>query len=78
MEFARVRPEVLGNYEGTDRLRIGDVEDLQVEGGKISFAKVPAKVNVRWQLSKNRKKYFTFLPEEGCQALKEHLGISPR
>jgi hypothetical protein len=73
MAFSGVRPEVLGNYEGTDGLRVGDIEDLRVDGGKVTFAKIPAKVNVRWNLSKNRKKYFTFLPEEGCQALKDHL-----
>lgn len=71
--FSGLRPEVLGNYEGTDGLRIEDIEDMKIEGDKVSFAKIPAKVNVRWQLSKNRKKYFTFLPEEGCQVIKEHL-----
>ena len=74
--LAGLQPEVLGNFEGAEGLRIADMEDLRIEGDKVSFAKVPAKINVRWQLSKNRKKYFTFLPEEGCHAVKEHLNMS--
>ncbi|MDG6950156.1 MAG: hypothetical protein JRM77_10015 [Nitrososphaerota archaeon] len=73
MAFSGLRPESLGNYEGTDGIRIGDIPDMKIEGASVTFTKTPARVNVRWNISKNRKKFFTFLPEEGCTILKEHL-----
>jgi hypothetical protein len=71
MAFSGLRPEVLGNYEGTDGLTIGDIEDIDPES--LTFAKIPAKVNVRNGLSKTRLRYFTFLGQEGCKYLKDYL-----
>jgi hypothetical protein len=74
MAFSGLRIEVLGNFEGTDGLRVGDVSDLEIEAGKVTFKKIPARINVRRPLSKNHHKYFTFLPAEGCELLKDYLG----
>ncbi|MFH1821250.1 MAG: site-specific integrase [Methanobacteriota archaeon] len=73
MAFADLRPEVLGNFNGSDGLVIGDVPELEIEGGKVAFKKIPTMVMVRSPLSKTRHKYFTFLPGEGCTYLKEYL-----
>jgi len=67
MAFSGVRPETLGNYRGTDDLRIADLPELQIEKGKVDFRRIPAVVLVRADLSKTRQPYFTFLAEEGCR-----------
>ena len=69
----RVRPEVLGNHEALDGLRVGDLPELRIENGKIEFTKIPTIVNVRRELSKNPFEYFTFLSREGCEYLKDYL-----
>ena len=71
MSFSGLRPEVLGNYEGTDGLTLGDIEDLEID--TLAFKNVPAKINVRNGLSKTRLRYFTFLGSEGCSYLKDYL-----
>lgn len=68
-----VRIEVLGNYTGTDGLVIRDFPDLKIERESVSFAKQPALLTVRRQLSKAGHQYFTFLSEEGCEYLKDYL-----
>ena len=72
-----LRPESLGNYEGTDGLTLGDMPELVMENDsgevKVSFRKIPAMIVVRRDLSKTRHQYFTFLPAEGCRFLSEYL-----
>ena len=71
--FTGIRLGVIGNYKGTDGLKVKDIPDLQIEGDKISFLKVPCLVNIREELSKSGKKYFTFLGQEGCMYLQNYL-----
>ena len=71
--FTGVRLGVIGNYKGTDGLKLKDLPDLQIERDKITFLKVPCMVNVRKELSKSGKKYFTFLGHEGCSYLEAYL-----
>ena len=73
MAFSGLRPEVLGNIDGTDGLRLGDIPDLEISGKEIKIKKIPAQVIVRPELSKIRKKYFTFIGEEGVRYLLEYL-----
>ncbi|MDG6966177.1 MAG: site-specific integrase [Nitrososphaerota archaeon] len=75
MAFSGLRPESLGNYLGNDGLRLSDLRELEVKkkDGAVEFSKVPTIVVVRKTLSKARHQYFSFLPEEGCQYLKEYL-----
>ncbi|MHB8361185.1 MAG: site-specific integrase [Thermoplasmataceae archaeon] len=71
LALSGLRPESLGNYEGTDGLVIGDIEDLDID--KLTFTRIPAKVNVRNNLSKARFRYFSFLSEEGCMYMLDYL-----
>jgi len=71
--FADLRPESLGNHDGSDGLTLRDLPELRIEKGEVSFEKVPTMIIVRPNLSKARHKYFTFLINEGCTYLKEYL-----
>ncbi|MCI0563444.1 MAG: hypothetical protein MN733_33635, partial [Nitrososphaera sp.] len=53
--------------------KIGDLPEMVIVGKQIQFAKVPARIFVRSNLSKTRQKYFTFLSSEGCSYLREYL-----
>ena len=72
MAFSGLRPESLGDYEGTDGLRLGDLKDLHISD-EIQFEKVPATVMVKSKLSKARHQYFSFIGEEGATYIKEYL-----
>ena len=72
MAFSGLRPESLGDYEGTDGLRIGDLKDLHLSD-EIQFEKVPATVMVKSKLSKARHQYFSFIGEEGATYIREYL-----
>lgn len=79
MAFSGARPEVQGNHEGDDGLRIKDFPDLQIlsdEKGsqkEVMFAKIPTMILVKEGLSKSRRKYMTFVCEEGCELVKQYL-----
>jgi len=73
MAFGDLRPETIGNYDGTDGLRLKDFPELKIQNGKVIFEKIPTMVIVRATLSKTRCKYFTFLGDEGCTYLREYL-----
>jgi integrase len=70
-----LRPQVLGNFKGTDGLRVRDFPELKIAGKQVEFEKVPTKIVVRAELCKKRKEYFTFLSDEGCAILKEYLEL---
>jgi len=76
--FAGCRIEVLGNYVASDGLKISDLPDLVVESKAVEFKRSPAMIAVRKTLSKSRNRYFTFLPDQGCQYLKEYLEFRMR
>ena len=73
MAHAGLRPEVLGNYLGTDGLRLRDLAELRIEGKGVTFQRIPAIVAVRPELSKAGNRYFSFLGEEACGYVKEYL-----
>jgi len=73
MAFADLRPESIGNHDGSDGLKLKDLPELRTQDGKVSFDKIPTMIIVRAGLSKTRQKYFTFLINEGCTYLKEYL-----
>lgn len=64
MAYSGLRPVSLGNYEGTDGLRLGDINGLEILD-RIEFVKIPAMITVRSRLSKTRNQYFSFIGEEG-------------
>jgi hypothetical protein len=77
--FSGMRLQVLGNYLGNDGLQIQDLPELTIQKGTVEFKQVPTVVVVRKALSKVKsaqggsKQYFTFLPDEGCEYLKQYL-----
>lgn len=76
--FAGCRIEVLGTYVAGDGLKISDLPDLVINGKTVEFKKSPAMITVRKTLSKSRNRYFTFLPDQGCQYLKEYIEFRMR
>ncbi|KQB35169.1 site-specific integrase [Acidiplasma cupricumulans] len=72
MAFSGLRPESLGDYEGTDGLRLGDLKELKLSD-EIQFDKIPATVMVKSKLSKARHQYFSFIGEEGSTYIREYL-----
>ena len=76
MAFAGARPQVMGNHDGTDGLRVSDIEGLRAdggEGGAVSLERTPARITIRPQLSKAGHRYFTFLTSQGCSHLLGYL-----
>ena len=74
MAFSGFRPEALGDFLGEDGLVLDDIPELVLTGdGAVEFAKIPAMIVVRPNLSKAGHQYFTFLPTEGCAYLKQYL-----
>ena len=75
MAFTGFRPMVLGNYGGSDGLRIADLPDLAIDRKRrtIAFGKVPAQVVVRRELSKARHVYSSFVGSEGTEYVADYL-----
>jgi hypothetical protein len=73
MAFADLRPESIGNHDGSDGLTTRDLPELRIENRKVTFEKIPTMVVIRSTLSKTKHKYFTFLSREGCDYLAEYL-----
>jgi ribosomal protein S13 len=47
-----IRPEVTGNHDGSDGLRLGDIPELEIEEGRVKFRKTPPMLIVKQELSK--------------------------
>lgn len=73
LAFSGMKPQVLGNYEGNDGLRLGDLPDLRMKDGDVSFERIPTLIRVRAGLAINRQDYFTFLGPEGCEYVAAYL-----
>jgi len=73
MAHAGVRPETLGNYRGTDGLRLSDLPDVVMKGKTVTFRKLPAIVVVRPELSKSGRQYLSFIGGEAADYLKAYL-----
>lgn len=70
---AGLRPQVLGNHDGTDGLVIRDMPDIAIEDGKAVCISTPPIIIVRKNLSKARHQYVTFLTENGTRKLLAYL-----
>lgn len=75
MAFAGFRPEVIGKYDSSDGLLLSDIKDLEIksDGTDVSFARIPAKIVVRPNLSKTGHQYFSYIPEIGCRFLQGYF-----
>ncbi len=69
--FSGLRPGVLGTFRGTDGLRLGDFPDLDLR--RLRWARLPAMVRIRQELSKVSYPYLSFLGEEGADHLIRYL-----
>jgi hypothetical protein len=69
------RIEILGNYDGSDGLRLRDFPEVVVDNPAktVTFQNTPAMFVVRAPISKARHQYFSFLCDEGCIYLREYL-----
>ena len=76
LAFSGLRPETLGNYDGSDALRVKDIEGLEIGNEKVEFSIFPAMLKVRQskvQLSKKGHGYFTFIPAQSGKYIKDYL-----
>jgi integrase len=73
MATSGLRPMVLGNYNGTDGLRLGDLPELKLERGEVKLPEGPLRVVVRQELSKAGHAYFSFLGREGVDFLRTYI-----
>lgn len=73
MAFTGMRPQVLGNYRGTDGLRISDIKDIRVSKDGVEVLREPVRIVIRSELSKKENEYFSFLGPEGVKYLKLYL-----
>lgn len=73
MAFSGLRPETLGDFRGTDGLRLGDFPELKVFRARAEFGKPPCTVVVRGNLSKARHRYFTLIGGEGVLYIQDYL-----
>lgn len=68
-----IRPGVVGNYKGTDGLRVGDLPDLALTTSGATFHRRPALVIVRAELSKTRKQYITLMTDSASVTVLAYL-----
>jgi hypothetical protein len=73
MAFSGIRPESLGDYRGTDGIRLGDFPELKTHEARLNFPKPPCVVSVRSGLSKTRHRYFTLVGSEGLVYIQDYL-----
>ncbi len=68
-----LRPEVLGNHDGTDGLRMRDLPDVVIHRGVAKCIRTPNQITLRGELSKAGHQYFTFLTKSGTEKLLAYL-----
>jgi integrase len=73
MAFSGLRPHSLGNYSGTDGLRLGDFPEAELTATSITFPTVPSPLRIRWSLSKARHQYLTFITDQTITYVQEYL-----
>ena len=73
MAFSGLRPESIGNYDGSDGLRLGDFVEAEITDEGLKVSKIPTMIVIRKGLSKARHQYFTFVPEQTLTYINEHL-----
>ena len=71
--FSGLRPESLGDYLGTDGIRLEDFTEAKISAKSIEFGKVPTTLLVRRALSKARHPYLTFVGSEAIAYIEEYL-----
>jgi hypothetical protein len=70
---AGLRPETLGNYDGSDGLVVKDLPDVVIQQGVARLLLSPPRIVVRRTLSKAGHQYLTFMSAGGAQRLLAYL-----
>jgi hypothetical protein len=70
-----LRPQVLGNADGTDGLQLRDLPEIKVHKTHVELTQIPTRIVVKPALSKANHQYFSFLPQEGCDYLIAYLNM---
>ena len=65
------RLQVLGNYDGSDGLVLGDLLDFDIK--TMTWRQKPAMIRIRESLSKVGFEFFTFAGEEACEYLLKYF-----
>ena len=73
MAKSGLRPEVMGNHDGTDGLRMRDLPDIVIHRGLAVCTSQPNRILVRAELSKARHQYFTFTTTQATKQLLAYL-----
>jgi hypothetical protein len=73
MAFSGLRPQTLGNYDGSDGIRLGDFPEAEIRPDGVELKKAPTMLIVRKNLSKARHQYFTFVPQQTITYIEEYL-----
>ncbi len=68
-----LRPETLGNFDGTDGLMMKDLPDIVIQQGVARPLIMPPRIIVRKTLSKARHQYMTFATTGGTKRLLAYL-----
>lgn len=76
LAFSGLRPTSIGNYDGSDGIRLGDIPELNLN--ELSFEKVPASIVVRSELSKAKHQYLTFTGPQTCEYVLTYLRLRSR
>ncbi len=73
MAFSGLRPESLGNHDGSDGIRLRDFKDAELSGDALKFNESPSILTIRHNLSKARHSYFVFVPDETIGYINAYL-----
>ena len=73
MAKSGLRPEVLGNHNATDGLRMRDLPYVIIQQGVAKCIKTPSRIIIRGELSKARHQYFTYITSSGADKLLAYL-----
>jgi integrase len=67
--FVGIRPRAIS------KLKISDLVEFKFDNDakRVTVENIPARINIRAELSKNHRPYFTYMIEQGCHYLKEYL-----
>jgi integrase len=73
MAHSGLRPCVIGRDRGREGLRLKAIQDLVIEDDKVEFIRVPARVMIWEELSKNNRPHSTFLSSESVEYIEAYL-----
>lgn len=73
MALSGLRPESIGNHDGSDGIRLRDFKDAELSGEILKFTESPAILTIRHNLSKARHSYFVFVPDETLGYINAYL-----